>query len=135
MKMPLILHLAVALLHNDAGEVLLVRKDYSKHYMLAGGKIETHESPIAALTRELYEELSISVPAYLPHFVGQFSAPAVNEKGYTVQAHLYTLYWPGPIQVGAEIKQAHWFSPDETKELRLAPLARRVVHANFIHTY
>lgn len=135
MKMPQILHLAVALLHNDAKQVLLVRKERAQHYMLAGGKIEAFESPIAALTRELYEELSISVPAYLPHYVGQFSAPAANEKGYTVQASLYTLYWPGPIQIGAEIKQAHWFSPAHTQSLLLAPLAQRVINAHFIQFF
>src|SRR5690625_7318063 len=121
MKIPLILNLAVALLYNDAGEVLLVRKDHSKHYMLAGGKIESLESPIAALTRELYEELSVSVPAYLPHLVGQFLAPASNEKGYTVQAHLYTLYLSCPIKLGDEIKLSHWFYPDEFMTLCLAP--------------
>lgn len=133
--MPQTLHLAVALLHNDAQEILLVRKDHSKHYMLAGGKVEAQESPFVALTRELHEELNILVPAYLPHFVGQFTAPAANEKGYTVHAHLYTLYWTGPIQVGAEIKQAHWFSPDNAQELHLAPLARRVIRAGFIHQF
>src|SRR5690625_7171910 len=100
--------------------------------MLTGYKVEANESHFVALTRELHEELNNLVPAYLPNFVGQFTAPAANEKGYTVHAHLYTLYWTGAIQVGAEIKQAHWFSPDNAQELHLAPLARRVIRAGFI---
>lgn len=130
-----ILHLAVALLYNDAKEILLVRKDHSAHYMLAGGKIEPDENYLSALTRELDEELNILAPVYLPRFAGQFEAPAAHEKGYTVQAMLFTLYWPYPIQVGAEITQAHWFHPDDTANLRLAPLAKRVVGAGLIHIY
>src|SRR5690625_5772032 len=125
--MPQTLHLAVALLHNDAQEILLVRKDHSKHYMLAGGKVEAQESPFVALTRELHEELNILVTAYLPHFVGQFTATAANEKDYTVHAHLYTLYWTGPIQVGTEIKQEHWISPYNAQVLHLSSISCQVI--------
>lgn len=130
--MPQILHLAVALLFNEAKQTLLVRKEKAHHYMLAGGKIEAQESPWNALARELYEELTISIPAYLAHYQGRYSAPAAHEKGYVVNAHLYTLYWPGPIQVGAEITEAHWVTPVEAKKLLLAPLARQVMTTHFI---
>jgi|SRR5690625_2441180 len=131
--MPRNIHLAVAIIFNSKKEILFVRKDSTKHYMLAGGKIEPGESNIIALARELYEELSISIPAFLPHFVGEFSAPAVNEIGYTVQAQLFSLYWPYPIKVGAEITQAHWFKKSQLEGIHLAPLANRIVQSKVIH--
>ncbi|HLS22046.1 MAG TPA: NUDIX domain-containing protein [Paenalcaligenes sp.] len=133
--MPRTLFLAVALMHDPAGRVLFVRKNPFKHYMLAGGKIEDQEDAISALTRELYEELCVSVPAYLPQLIGTYSAPAANEKGYVVQAQLFKLFWPYPVQVGAEIAEAHWFHPGQSQDINLAPLARNVVQSGLLHCF
>ncbi len=48
---------------HDAGRLLLVRKRNTLAFMLPGGKAEPGEDPIAALTRELNEELNLSLPA------------------------------------------------------------------------
>lgn len=129
------LYLAVALIQNSDGKFIFVRKNPFKHYMLAGGKIEGREDAISALTRELYEELSISVPAYLPQLIGTYHAPAANEKGYTLQAQLFKLRWPYDIKVGAEITEAHWFDPHQLVDLNLAPLARKVVQSGLLHRF
>jgi len=121
------INLAAAVVSNGQGSYLFVRKRQSAYYMLAGGKIEAQEDSFTALVRELQEELHIAVPTYLPQWVGQFTAPAANEKGYQVRADIFKLYWPYPIQADAEIEQAVWLSPSELAHTRLAPLARHVL--------
>lgn len=58
---PPIIHIATALIFNDKGQTLLVRKKGSRFFMQAGGKIDAEETPAQALARELKEELGITV--------------------------------------------------------------------------
>nr|WP_298170929.1 NUDIX domain-containing protein [uncultured Pseudomonas sp.] len=53
----------------DAGRLLLVRKGYTQALMLPGGKAEPDETAIAALTRELEEELNLSLVSRHESFV------------------------------------------------------------------
>lgn len=58
-------HVAVAVLRNDRGEVLLTRRHAGAHqgglWEFPGGKVEVGESIDAALRREIAEELGVSV--------------------------------------------------------------------------
>ena len=57
------IRIAAAIIRDDGGRLLLVRKRGTKAFMQAGGKIEPGELPAAALARELREELGIVVDA------------------------------------------------------------------------
>jgi 8-oxo-dGTP pyrophosphatase MutT (NUDIX family) len=57
------LSISAACLIDDAGRLLLVRKRNTQAFMLPGGKAEPGEDARAALTRELEEELNLSLPA------------------------------------------------------------------------
>jgi 8-oxo-dGTP pyrophosphatase MutT (NUDIX family) len=56
---PRIIRIAAALIDNEAGQLLLVRKNGTPWFMQAGGKIEDGESALAALRRELGEEIGL----------------------------------------------------------------------------
>lgn len=64
MSLPVI-HVACGVLVNDAGEVLLAQRPEDKiaagYWEFPGGKIEPGESALQALTRELHEELGVTV--------------------------------------------------------------------------
>ena len=62
-EFPRKLSAAGCLLRNDAGDVLLVKPTYKEGWEIPGGMVEDDESPLAALRRELREELGEEVAA------------------------------------------------------------------------
>jgi len=119
-----IIRIAAALIDDGAGRLLLVRKTGTRWFMQAGGKIEGRESPLAALRRELREEIGIDVAIYEPRALGGFRAPAANEPDHEVDAALFHLRVDCPPVIAAEIEEARWLTPEEAAGLPLAPLTR-----------
>ncbi len=117
---------AAAVLRQD-GATLLVRKRGTSAFMQPGGKIGENESPVAALCRELAEELGLAVGHQDPEYLGCFTATAANEPDCIVTAELFRLVVNEEIRVQAEIEEARWVHPDAEGNLDLAPLTRDVV--------
>src|SRR5699024_8348205 len=80
--------LAAGIIIDPKGRLLVVRKQNTHKYMLPGGKIDEGESPIEALMRELHEEISLTIPPTLAHFIKEYNAPAANEPGYFIRSNL-----------------------------------------------
>lgn len=87
--MPSTIRIAAALLIGTDGQTLLVRKRGTQAFMQPGGKIDAGEQPAEALARELHEELNLRIDPSAAVYLGTFSAPAVNEPGFTVEAELF----------------------------------------------
>ncbi|HDS1815665.1 TPA: NUDIX domain-containing protein [Pseudomonas putida] len=125
--MPNIIRIAAALLIDPEGRTLLVRKRGTQAFMQPGGKIDAGESPVAALVRELHEELGLHIdPAQAIH-LGRFSAPAANEPGFEVQAEVYRVDSAEAVAPAAEIEEVIWLAADQTPALELAPLTRDLI--------
>ena len=120
------IHIAAALIDDDAGRLLLVRKTGTECFMQAGGKIEPGESASTALRRELNEELTISVSEDDLRYLGRFSSPAAHEPDHMVVADLFhvTLRHHPDARPGAEIEDIVWVGHVEAAAMRLAPLTR-----------
>jgi mutator protein MutT len=114
------IRIAAAIITNDRGQMLLVRKRASKFFIQPGGKIEPGESSEVALQRELLEELRCT-PARMK-FCGQFSAPAVHEPDHLVEAQFYFVELDGPVTPAAEIAEVLWIDPANPGNHALAPL-------------
>jgi len=113
-----------ALIRDQRGRVLLVRKRGTAAFMQPGGKRDTGESDIAALAREVVEELGCCVDQSTARVVGVFECAAANEPGCQVQASVYTVNIEGAIRPQAEIDQVIWVDPQSLPDLPFAPLTR-----------
>jgi len=120
--MSTVIRIAAAVITDDAGRVLLVRKRNTTAWMQPGGKLESGESPDVALARELAEELGYRLdPAAFEHW-GRFTAAAANEAGHTVDCDIYRVRTDQVPVVAAEIEELVWLDAAAAHGLTLAPL-------------
>lgn len=121
-----VIRIAAAVMTDDAGRVLLVRKRGTSAWMQPGGKVEPGEQPDETLVRELEEELGVVVPVASLRPWGRFQAPAANEPGHTVDCDVFGVETAHVPVAAAEIEELRWVAVDETG-LTIAPLALEVV--------
>ena len=119
-----LLHIAAICLLDDAGRLLLVRKRGTRAFMLPGGKIEADETPLAALCRELGEELDLLLDGTEPVLLGRFHAPAANEADTWIDALVYRARLPHSVSPAAELEELRWQRLDQPPADDLAPLLR-----------
>lgn len=119
------IRVSAAVITDDDGRLLLVRKAGTTAFMQPGGKPEPGESPAETLARELGEELRISVAAEALQPLGVFTAHAANEPGFLVVADCFVaeIGDQRPL-IGAEIAELRWISRADAAHLEIAPLAR-----------
>jgi 8-oxo-dGTP diphosphatase len=119
-----VISVVAALIRDEKGHVLLVRKRGTAAFMQPGGKRDPGESDIAALSRELAEELGCRVAERSARPLGVFECPAANEPDHQVRAAVYAVDVEGPVIARAEIDQVVWVDPRALPDLPLAPLTR-----------
>jgi 8-oxo-dGTP diphosphatase len=116
--------IVAALIRDEEGRVLLVRKRGTKAFMQPGGKLDAGEDDITALSREITEELGCFLDRTSVRLLGAFNAAAANEPGFRVNASLYHADVSGEITPSREIDEAIWIDPASPGEIHLAPLTR-----------
>ncbi len=121
------IRIAAALLIDPHGQTLLVRKRGTRAFMQPGGKIEADEAPVAALARELFEELGLRIDPEQAGYLGNFSAPAANEPGFEVVCELFRVDTDAAVWPAAEIEEAVWVDAEAAQKLELAPLTRDLI--------
>jgi 8-oxo-dGTP diphosphatase len=119
-----VISVVAALIRDRDGRVLLVRKRGTSLFMQPGGKRDPGESDVAALAREIDEELGCRVAAHSARALGVFDAEAANEPGFRVRAAVYAVDVEGAVAPKAEIDQVLWVDPRALPDLPLAPLTR-----------
>ena len=85
--------------------MLLVRKRGTAAFMQPGGKRDNGESDLAALSREIVEELRCSVDQCTACALGVSDCASANEPGFALRAAVYAAAVEGPVAPRAEIDQ------------------------------
>lgn len=107
-----------AVLQQPDGRFLLAQrppgKAYAGYWEFPGGKVEDGETPAAALSRELHEELGIDVISAYPWLIREFDYPhaAVRLNFFRVRA------WHGELQS----REAQAFAWQRLEAIDVAPL-------------
>ena len=120
-----VIRIVAAVLLDESGRLLVVRKRGTTVFMQPGGKFEPGESPVEALHREVREELGIAVVEVRE--LGHHDAAAANEPGYRVAADLFFVTVDGEPRIGAEIEEMRWIDPCAPGDIALAPLTAGAV--------
>jgi 8-oxo-dGTP pyrophosphatase MutT (NUDIX family) len=118
-----LIRIAAAVIVDDEGRTLLVRKRGTRAFMQAGGKLDREEAPVETLRREIKEELGCGISGPVGA-LGRFRAQAANEADTMVEAELFAVALSGDICPAAEIEEAAWHDPDDLDSRSLAPLTR-----------
>ena len=116
----MIVEVVGAVIRDADGRLLTVRKRGTQRFMLPGGKREPGEDDLAALRRELMEELGVTLVSGA--LLGRFEAPAANEPGATVRSCAYLVEIAGDISIRAEIEELLWINPAAPPDVPIAPL-------------
>jgi 8-oxo-dGTP diphosphatase len=122
---------AGALIRNAAGQVLLVRPSYKDGWDIPGGYVEPGESPGAACTRELHEEVGLIgrtgrllVVDWAPHPAEGDKLLFVFDGGLMSDQEV-----AGLTLDGDEIVEARFHEASELSNLMPGRLARRLALA------
>lgn len=119
------IEIVAAVLRDHEGRVLTVRKRSTESFMLPGGKRDPGEDDLAALARELREELGLLLID--AEHLGTYDAPAANEPDTRVYGAIYLARADGEPAPRAEIEEVRWLPLTRQADLRLAPLLERQV--------
>jgi 8-oxo-dGTP diphosphatase len=118
------IHVSAAVIVDEAGRVLVVRKQGTTMFMQPGGKPEAGESAAQTLIRELDEELGLVLDESALRPLGTFVSAAANEPGHRVVAEAFaTSIDPDAVTVQAELAELRWITPADVATLPLAPLS------------
>ena len=127
LKLDKVINIVTAVIRDDAGRMLVVRKRGTAIFMKPGGKREPGEDDLTALARELDEEIGCRLTNAT--LLGAFEAPAANEPGFTVRAATYLAEVEGETAARAEIEELAWIDPAAPGDIVLAPLMQVVLKA------
>jgi 8-oxo-dGTP pyrophosphatase MutT (NUDIX family) len=98
--------------------ILCVRSKGNSLFYLPGGKRDKGESDLIALTREIKEELQVTLDSNSFQFIRVFEAQADGQPpGKLVRMTCYEATYKGKLQVGTEIEEMAWISYQEKEKV------------------
>ena len=101
----------LAFIHVQDKKILVTLSTGKDTWYIPGGKREEGESDSEALSREVFEELSVPLQEQTIEFYGVFEAPAHGKPlGMVVRMTCYTAEFDGELQPSSEISKLDFFN-------------------------
>jgi 8-oxo-dGTP diphosphatase len=123
-----LIHVVAGVVSDDRGRILLTQRPPGKHlaglWEFPGGKCEPGESAVAALRRELGEELGIEIGA-----AEKLIAVPWHYVEKSIYLDVYNVLTYTGVPHGREGQAVCWVSPDELAAIEMPPADRSVVTA------
>ncbi|MGC7096379.1 NUDIX hydrolase [Amycolatopsis lurida] len=115
----------IAWIHLRDGKILGARSHGKDTFYLPGGKRDPGESDLQTLTREIEEELTVTIVPGSVAEVGTFSAQAHGKAdGVEVRMTCYTADYEGTLRASQEIEEIGWLTYADRDHL--SPVGRLV---------
>lgn len=122
---------AFAVVRNDVGQVLLVRRADDGYWELPGGRVEIGESASTAAAREVAEEAGVAIE--ITGLAGVYSDPGhvlTYPQGDGIYQQLAVCFHAITPDSDArpdhdETSAAAWFDPDQATQLVMHPAVRQ----------
>jgi ADP-ribose pyrophosphatase YjhB (NUDIX family)/ubiquinone/menaquinone biosynthesis C-methylase UbiE len=110
---------ANAIVLNEAGEVLLIRRSDNGRWCLPGGHVDYGETVSQCAVREAYEETGVVVE--VERLSGVYSKPYEAREGLTRPSHYVILAFVcrpvgGELRLSQESTEVRYFAPGELPE-------------------
>ena len=118
------IYLVNALVTDETGRMLAVRKKKSKFFQMVGGKREQDEERLVTLRREFLEEINVDILQHDVSFLGQHTSIAVNEANTEVHANVFHVKLKSleTLNIASEIEEMAWITQENYHDYQLAHL-------------
>jgi len=125
---PDVLEVAVGVIFNDCGQILIARRPDHQHqgglWEFPGGKLEVGETPRQALDRELKEELAIRVESASPLITLRHDYPDRR-----VRLHVWRVERFSGMPCGMQGQPLNWVSRSDLARFEFPAANRPIVNA------
>lgn len=124
----------VAVIVNDAGEVLLTRRNippFLGEWVMPGGKIDLGEQIVQAVEREVLEEVGLTVEVQNLLDVFEHVSPGENHYHFVI---LYYRCFPLSDEIihnVDEVSEARWVAPEELSNYKMPEGTRFILDKLF----
>ncbi|MEK6837623.1 MAG: NUDIX domain-containing protein [Nanoarchaeota archaeon] len=122
--MKLIKKSALAVIKDN--KLLVVRAKGSSYVLMPGGKPREGESAVAALKREIMEELGCGIDESFTVHLGTFEDVAAGGDA-RVSIDLFTGRLSGTPRASSEIEELIWIAPAEINHPQISPIIRNKI--------
>ncbi|WP_414043421.1 NUDIX hydrolase [Macrococcus sp. EM39E] len=113
----MIKYICANLVEIKDNKLLLVKVRDNEKYYLPGGKIETGESDIESLTREMEEELSVKLDASKLAYLDTIIGPAYPDTNHDVELRCYTYEGLDTVEKSSEITDVQYMDMSDTTNI------------------
>ncbi len=111
---------ARAVVFDDSGRILLIRRSDNHMWALPAGGMEPGESITECMAREVWEETGLTVEssqAFAIYSHPRYCAPTRPESQLLTMAYRVDRWGGELMRTTNETEDARWFTPDEIRKL------------------